>query len=169
MDTTPLEMEAMIGRTGCHWRRPKTKQNRNTSNYPIIQGSNYPVFLCKQNDNFRAKWQISYSNIQQKFSPSSMQDLHQVPDALFPDVEGVLPGWTGHNVFTVARETAALPGSPEGCASRRYEHKMHRQPKLWVTLVSVKANDMAGGSNSSLIMFQWPIILSYHFFILSQA
>lgn len=41
-----------------------------------------------------------------------MEDLHQVPDALLPDVEGVLPGRPGHDVLTVARETAALPRSP---------------------------------------------------------
>lgn len=34
----------------------------------------------------------SYSNIQQELSSGSVQDLHQVSDALFPDVEGVLPG-----------------------------------------------------------------------------
>ena len=33
-----------------------------------------------------------YGNIQQELSSGSMQDLHQVANALFPDVEGMLPG-----------------------------------------------------------------------------
>lgn len=54
-----------------------------------------------------------YSDIQQELSSGSMQDLHQVSDALFPDIEGMLPGRTGHNVLTIAGETTTLPRSPE--------------------------------------------------------
>lgn len=54
-----------------------------------------------------------YSNIQQQLSSGSMQDLHEVADALLPDVECVLPGWTSHDVLTIPRETAALPWSPD--------------------------------------------------------
>lgn len=61
-----------------------------------------------------------YSNIQQELSSGSVQDLHQVPNALLPNVESVLPGRTGHDVLAVPRKAAALPGGPR-------ERGMHRQ------------------------------------------
>lgn len=55
----------------------------------------------------------TYSDIQEQLSSGSMQDLHQVPDTFLPDVEGMLPCWTSHNVLTIPWETASLPWSPE--------------------------------------------------------
>lgn len=56
---------------------------------------------------------LPYSDIKQEFSSGSMQDLHEVADALLPDVEGMLPGRTSHDILTITGETAALPRSPE--------------------------------------------------------
>lgn len=120
MDTTPLEMEAMIGRTGCHWREENRKIHLFRSSRLLTAGGQ-----------FHSKT-LSYRDIQQKFSPSPMQDLYQVPDALLPDVEGMLPGRTGHDVFTVAGETAAFPWSPEGSTRCRYKHKISPRGFLFV-------------------------------------
>ena len=54
-----------------------------------------------------------YRHVQQQLPPGPVQDLHQVADALLPDVQRMLPGGAGHNVLSVSREAAALPGSSD--------------------------------------------------------
>lgn len=63
-----------------------------------------------------------------------MQDLHEVADALLPDVEGVLPGRTSHDILTITGETAALPRSPEHTKHKRRTsgNQRTRQTKWYV-------------------------------------
>lgn len=67
---------------------------------------------CSENPFFKTM-QYPYSHVQQQLAPCPVEDLDQVPDALFPDVEGVLSSRTCHDVLPVSREAAALPRSPE--------------------------------------------------------
>lgn len=85
METTPLEMEAMMGRTGCHW----TQHLKNINTESI-----HSVTISRA----RAR---SHRDVQQEFSSRAVKDLHQIPDALLPDVERVLPRRPRHDVLAI--------------------------------------------------------------------
>lgn len=67
-----------------------------------------------------------------------MQDLHQVSNALFPDIEGMLPGRAGHNVFTITGKATALPRSPNK------ESFTQTTQGIWKCSHLSKRDDMAG-------------------------
>lgn len=54
----------------------------------------------------------AYRHVQQQLPTGAMQDLHQVANALLPNVERVLAGRASHDVLAISREAALLPGSP---------------------------------------------------------
>lgn len=88
-----------MGRTGCHCKHTHTH----------TQCSVGSVFTrC---DLFELP---SHRHVQQQLPSRPVQDLHQVPDALLPDVKRVLPRRSRHDVLAVAREAAALPRRPAG-------------------------------------------------------
>lgn len=56
-----------------------------------------------------------------------MQDLHQVANALLPDIQCMLPGGARHYVFPIPRETTFFPWGP-----KRQEHpqeKLEPEPR----------------------------------------
>lgn len=55
----------------------------------------------------------THSYIQEEFSSRSMENLHQVANALLPDVQGMLPGWACHYVLPIPREATFLPRGPK--------------------------------------------------------
>lgn len=127
MDTTPLEIEAIIGRTGCHWGE---------------SGRKHLDMFQKYNQ----RWNVDqwfnlwyYSDIQQQLPSGPVQDLHQVSNALLPNVEGVLPGRPCHDVFAITGEAAALPGSPDTREIHR-DHTRHVKTgpsRQWETRAAV--------------------------------
>lgn len=57
----------------------------------------------------KAEKKKTYNYVKQEFSFGTVQDFHQVADALFPDVKSVLSSRSGAHVLPIPRETALLP------------------------------------------------------------
>lgn len=79
-----------------------------------------------------------------------MEDLHQVSNALFPNIERMLPGRASHNVFAIAGEATALPRSPNNTVihwggiwelnhlSERHYKARNEQWKTWADAAKVR-------------------------------
>lgn len=73
---------------------------------------------------------FTHSYVQEELSSRAMENLHQVANALLPDIQGVLPGWTGHYVFSIPRETTFLPRGSEG------QRKYPRRTRSWAQVMN---------------------------------